>query len=226
MKIFIVFAHPESRSYGGSLLKSMVEHLTSQGHEVRVADLYKQGFKATVTEDDFLNFEKGSRLKGIDASIAAAAADAFTDDVKEAQANLMWADFVLFQSPLWWFSVPAILKGWFDRVFSGGFAYGTPEDDKLKNSTLIGRKAMLVLTAAIKKEPSTGKSIHVPMNDLLLPITRGTLKFIGLTVLPSYVMYDVDNATEETFAKDAKYLNGLLDNIDTIEPIDFHRRSA
>ncbi|CCK70363.1 NAD(P)H-dependent oxidoreductase KNAG_0E00950 [Huiozyma naganishii CBS 8797] len=225
MKVFVVFAHPDIRSYNGSLLKVMTSHLTSQGHEVKVSDLYKEKFKTNVDEDDFLNFEKGSRLKIIDASMDAAAENALTDDVKKAQENLLWADFIIFQFPLWWYSVPAILKGWFDRVFSGGFAYGIPNDDGMGDGILRGKKAMLLTTVGVRGEPYGPRGINGPMTDLLFPITHGTLFFVGLTVYPSFCIYHVDHATQETFERDSIKLMDTLDNIDSIKPIPFRKQT-
>lgn len=121
-KILIVFAHPEEKSFNGSLLKAYVKHLESKGHQVKISDLYKQNFKAVVDRDDFLNLDKNARFQQAAASYGAYAAKQLTPDVVAEQEKLLWADTIIFHFPIWWFGLPAILKGWVDRVFACGFA--------------------------------------------------------------------------------------------------------
>lgn len=115
MNILIVFAHPERHSLNGALLDIAVAELQSQGHEVQVSDLYTMHWKAAVDRSDFPDLPTGERLKVASASSHEFAADGLTDDVKAEQEKLLWADTVILQFPLWWFAMPAILKGWVDR---------------------------------------------------------------------------------------------------------------
>lgn len=133
-----------------------------------------------------------------------AAAGAVTHDVAEHQAAVEWCDRLLLVFPLWWWSMPAILKGWIDRVFSTDFAYGSRD--------LRGRKAMLCATAETKSErfaPTDG-------NNPLHHIERGILKFCGFEVAPSFVVaniYDVADADRKKMLVDfeqwiARHLTG------------------
>ncbi|WP_246014345.1 NAD(P)H-dependent oxidoreductase [Paenibacillus rhizophilus] len=124
MNVLIVYAHPEPESFNGALKDLAVAALTEEGHLVQVSDLYAMKFKAAADRDDFLmpvnpDFFKYQLEQG-----HASRTNTFSPDIKEEQEKLLWADFVIFQFPLWWYSVPAILKGWFDRVFASGFVYG------------------------------------------------------------------------------------------------------
>ena len=116
MKVFIVFAHPERRSLNGALLTTTVEELEAQGHEVQVSDLYAMQWKSQVDRADFPHLSPEARLKVAHASAEATASNTLTDDVKREQEKLLWADTVIFQYPMWWMGMPAILKGWFERV--------------------------------------------------------------------------------------------------------------
>ncbi|XXS74276.1 NAD(P)H-dependent oxidoreductase [Sorangium sp. So ce131] len=127
MNLLIVYAHPEPRSLNGALRDRMVATLTAAGHEVLVSDLYAQGWKAALDRADFPAEPEGAPLGVIDASHRAFAHGTQTPDVAEEQRRLLWADAVILQFPLWWFSMPAILKGWVERVFAHGFAYGVGE---------------------------------------------------------------------------------------------------
>jgi NAD(P)H dehydrogenase (quinone) len=132
MKVFIVFAHPEPQSLNGALFRTAVDELKAQGHEVRVSDLYAMQWKCQVDRADFPHLSPDARLKVAYASAEATMSSSLTDDVKREQENLLWADTVIFQFPMWWYGMPAILKGWFERVYSLGFAYGLGEHNDTK----------------------------------------------------------------------------------------------
>ncbi len=153
MKILLVFAHPESRSLNGALRDVAVEELMTQGHEVRISDLYADGWKSEVGHADFPLLPPDARLVPVAASKKAFETGALTEDVRAEIDKLLWADVLILQFPLWWFSMPAILKGWVDRVFAYGFAYGVGEHsdkrwgDRYGEGSLAGKRAMLIVTA-------------------------------------------------------------------------------
>src|SRR6266568_1101953 len=121
MKILIVYAHPEPRSLNGSLRDFAVRHLESIGHSVQVSDLYAMRWKAVFDGDDFLARDLDARLDPIGDSKHAFATGTQSPDIAAEQQKLLWADAVILLFPLWWFSLPAILKGWVERVYAYGF---------------------------------------------------------------------------------------------------------
>lgn len=127
MNVLIVYAHPEPQSLTGSLKNFAVERLTQSGHQVQVSDLYAMKWKAAIDADDSLEGASGPRFVPSLDSQRAFANGVQSADIEREQQKLRWADAVLLQFPLWWFSMPAILKGWFDRVYAYGFAYGVGE---------------------------------------------------------------------------------------------------
>ena len=153
MKVLLVFAHPEPCSLSAALRDVAVRELEAQGHQVRVSDLYAMGWKSAVDRADFPRLAADERLVVTAASKDAFYADALTEDVKAEVDKLLWADVLILQFPLWWFAMPAILKGWVDRVFAYGFAYGVGEHsdrrwgDRYGEGTLAGKPAMLIVTA-------------------------------------------------------------------------------
>jgi NAD(P)H dehydrogenase (quinone) len=118
MNVLLVFAHPEPRSLNGALRDVAIEALNAQGHEVRVSDLYAMDWKSEVDRADFPQVSPEARFKPGKASADAFKANALTDDVKAEIENLLWADVLILQFPLWWYAMPAILKGWVDRVYA------------------------------------------------------------------------------------------------------------
>ncbi|MEK8171985.1 NAD(P)H-dependent oxidoreductase [Streptomyces sp. M19] len=72
---------------------------------------------------------RGERLVVTRESKRAYTDGTLSEDIRAEQDKLRWADTIVLQFPMWWFGVPAILKGWFDRVFVKGFAYGVKDAD-------------------------------------------------------------------------------------------------
>jgi NAD(P)H dehydrogenase (quinone) len=174
----IVLAHPESQSFCAALVRAAVRRLQAEG-EVRVIDLYSANFDPVIRPSHFPCRASVERFEPMVEQAHQAATAAVTRDVAEHQAALQWCDRLLLAFPLWWWSMPAILKGWVDRVFSTDFAYGA--------SDLAGRIAMICATAETKAarfEPKDGRN---PLHH----IERGILKFCGFTVAPSFVVSDI-----------------------------------
>lgn len=111
MNILIVYSHPSKNSYTFQVLEQLKQELTWPDCELKVSDLYSIDFQTDMNEieyerEGFARFELP-----------------VSDDVKNEQQKLEWADCVIFLYPVWWSDCPAKLKGWFDRVYSVGYAY-------------------------------------------------------------------------------------------------------
>lgn len=231
MKVFIVLAHPDLRSFNGSMFKDTIKHLESQGHEVKFTDLYRENFKAVVDADDFLNFDKNDRLHPARASFNATLSGQLTKDVYDEQEKLKWADLVILQFPLWWYTMPAILKGWFERVYSCGFAYGvgvhdeTHYGDRFGEGVLEGKKAILNVTVGGYPSHYSARGINGNIDDLLFPINHNILYYPGFTVLPPHVTYRTDRATDVEYAQSRDAFFQILDNVDHVEPIAYRRQN-
>jgi NAD(P)H dehydrogenase (quinone) len=232
MKVLLVFAHPESRSLNGALRDVAIKELEAQGHEVRVSDLYADGWKSEVDRADFPALAPDARLEVAPASGQAFTSDSLTADVKAEQQKLLWADALILQFPLWWFSMPAILKGWVDRVFAYGFAYGVGEHndkrwgDRYGEGTLAGKRAMLLVTAGGWEDHYSARGINGSIDDLLFPINHGILYYPGYDVLPPFVIYRVDRLDAGGFAPVAERLRERLRTLATTSPIPYRRQNG
>ncbi|MFT8797890.1 NAD(P)H-dependent oxidoreductase [Zymomonas mobilis] len=231
MNVLIVFAHPERQSLNGALLDVMISELEAQGHKVQISDLYAMQWKATVDRNDFPLLPPDERLKVAEASAQNFAAHQLTEDVQAEQEKLIWADTVILQFPLWWFGMPAILKGWVDRVYACGFAYGVGEHsnkrwgDRYGEGKMAGKRAMLVVTAGGWQEHYSQRGINGPIDDLLFPITHGVLFYPGFTVLPSFVAYRVDRFNEQQFDATAQELRERIKTIESTAPIPYRKQN-
>ncbi|MDU7943960.1 MAG: NAD(P)H-dependent oxidoreductase, partial [Streptococcus salivarius] len=106
MKTLIIYAHPNDKSYNASILETIKENLSSK-HELKVLDLYKERF------DPVLRFDTTHRRRDLAHDVA----------MKDYRDLIIWADQLIFIFPTWWSGMPAILKGFIERVFVAGFAY-------------------------------------------------------------------------------------------------------
>ncbi|KAJ8101615.1 flavoprotein-like protein [Lipomyces tetrasporus] len=232
MKVLLVFAHPEPRSFNGALRDIAVEELKAQGHEVQVSDLYSMNWKSQIDRSDFPTVAPDSLLKVSAASGASFAANTLTDDVKAEHKKLLWADFLILQFPLWWWTMPAILKGWVDRVYSYGFAYGRGEHsdkhwgDRFGEGVFAGKRAMLIVTMGGWEEHYSPRGINGPIDDLLWPINHGILYYPGFEVLPSFLVYRSGRLDANGFDLIADRLRDRMRTLATTSPILYRRQNG
>ncbi|HEY4201543.1 MAG TPA: NAD(P)H-dependent oxidoreductase [Devosiaceae bacterium] len=232
MKILFVFAHPEPKSLSASLRDVAIRELEAAGHEVQVSDLYAMGWKSEVDHADFPSLPSDTRLVPVAASKSAFDTGTLTDDVKAEIEKLLWADALILQFPLWWFAMPAILKGWVDRVYAYGFAYGVGEHsdkrwgDRYGEGTLAGKRAMLIVTAGGWEEHYAARGVNGPIDDLLFPINHGILYYPGYDVLPPFVTYSTDRFNETRFQSAAERLRERMRALETTPPIPYRRQNA
>lgn len=230
MHVLLVYAHPEPRSLNGALKDFAVRHLEAAGHAVQVSDLYAMQWKAALDQQDDTAFEPGARFDA--GSDKAFRNGTQREDIAREQDKLRWADAVILQFPLWWYSMPAILKGWVDRVYAGGFAHGVGEHsdrhwgDRFGEGVLAGKRAMLVVTTGGWQSHYSARGVNGPIDDLLFPIHHGILFYPGFEVLPPYLMYRTGKVDGERFAAACAELGQRLDTLWTTAPIPFRRQNG
>ena len=128
MKVLVVYCHPSKNSFTHMIKESFIRGLEDAGHSYEVSDLYAQGFNPVMSESEYIR-EGFYRLE-----------DPVEKDILNEQAKINSADIVVFIYPDFWTASPAMLEGWFQRVWTYGFAYG----DKPSMKTL--EKAMFLIT--------------------------------------------------------------------------------
>lgn len=232
MNILIVHAHPEPRSLNGSLKNFTVDHLRAAGHQVQVSDLYAMHWKPAIDAADSLDGAAGERFDASLDSKRAFESGRQSPDIATEQQKLRWADAVILQFPLWWYSMPAILKGWVDRVYAFGFAYGVGEHsdarwgDRFGEGSMAGKRAMLMVTTGGWESHYAPRGINGPIDDILFPIQHGVLFYPGFEVLPPFIVYRTSKVDEAAFAGHCERLARRLDALFTDEPIAFRRQNG
>ncbi len=149
-------------------------------------------------------------------------------DIAAEQDKLRWADTVILQFPLWWYSMPAILEGWVDRVFTYKFAYGVGEhsDTRYGEGTLAGKRAVLSVTIGGREPYYSDRGINGPIDDLLFPIQHGILYYPGMDVLPPFVTYAAHRLSPEDFTDTAKAWEQRLLSIEKTAPIAYRPQNG
>lgn len=232
MNVLLVYAHPEPRSLNGALRDFTVRRLEAAGCTVQVSDLYAMGWKASLDAADYLDHDPATRFDPSVDSRRAFASGRQSPDIAAEQDKLRWADALILQFPLWWFSMPAILKGWVDRVYACGFAYGVGEHsdahwgDRYGEGTLAGKRAMLIVTAGGWASHYGPRGINGPLDDLLFPIHHGILYYPGFDVLPPFAVYRTSRVDAAGFARLQDELGQRLDDLWRTEPIAYRRQNA
>jgi len=187
MNILLVFAHPEPHSFNGAMLRTAVAALEAAGHQVQVSDLYAQPFDPVSDRRNFTTVQDVVYFKQQAEEVYAAGHQGFAAEVEAELQKLAWCDVMIWQFPLWWFGVPAVLKGWVDRVFAMGRAYGSGRI--YETGFFRGKRALLSLTTGGPAEAYEPGGLQGDLAGILRPIHRGMLQFTGFTVLAPQVVY-------------------------------------
>ena len=196
MNVLHVYAHHDDpQSLNAALRAEIRRMLESMGHTVVDSDLYRARFQPVLDERDFPDRALPDRFVPNIEIRRALSSGTVPGEIAGELEKLRAADLAIFQFPLWWSSVPAILKGWFDRVLS--FAHAADTEGVSGRPYLRGKKAMLVTTLeAVEEAFGTGSQGGV--RELLAPISVNTLSFAGMDMLPTFIVY---GATPEKTAE-------------------------
>ena len=212
LNVFIIFAHPEPNSLNGALKDLAVLTLKENGNKVKVSDLYGMGFKATLDRDDFLKMQTPNRLMPVLEQLNASKTDGFASDIKAEMEKIEWADLIIFQFPIWYETMPALLKAWFERVLAHGFAHNILEGKVNDQGFLKGKKAMLSFTAGSEKESFYNDISSEDKTKLLPPVTKA-LRFTGLKVIDAFAVFNAMPLSEDDAEKAFDEYKKLLNNI-------------
>lgn len=160
MNYLIVYGHYNPDSFNRALLDVLTGTLGTT-HQVEVRDLYSLHFNPVLTGADMEALEKGTPPV----------------DIQAEQDFVRWADMLIFVYPIWWSSMPAIVKGYIDRVFSFGFAYTV--DETGPRGLLGGKKVYIANTTGADQETNSEYGVFQSMHNLT---DVGIFQFCGLEI--------------------------------------------
>lgn len=176
MKILIVYCHPIKESFNHAVLESVETALSGLGHDCRVADLYAEKFDPVMVEADFAQF-LGKPMP---------------TEIQQEQARFEWAEGIVFIFPVWWWSIPAMLKGWIDRVISYGWAWKDPLNPE--SGYLHSRKLLVIPTAGASKRAFEKRGYD---QSFFTQLTIGTWRYCGITDVTTEFLYEIHADAEQ-----------------------------
>ena len=127
LKHLVVFCNPDEKSLCAAYRDEVVRLTLDTCNEVIVRDLYQIGFQPVLDMEDLAALKKGQT----------------PDDIRVEQDYIRWADLITFVYPVWWTGLPALLKGYIDRVFASGFAYERTKEGTI-NGLLSGKNVIIL----------------------------------------------------------------------------------
>ena len=220
MKLFIVHAHHEPKSFNGALTAAAVETAHALGDEVRVSDLYAMKFDPVSDRRNFTSVKDPSYLKQQAEEAHASHIDGFAPDIAAEMDKLFWCDVLVMQFPLWWFSLPAILKGWVDRVFASGRIYGGGK--WYDRGVFAGKRAMLSVTVggppSMYEPGGLNGDIH---EQVLFHINHGMLAFTGFSVVRPFLVHGPARMSPEQRAAELERYRERIETIGTAPTIAY-----
>jgi NAD(P)H dehydrogenase (quinone) len=176
MNTLIILAHPNEESFTAAICNEVKKHLTFKNHEVRVRDLYKLGFNPILTEDNHTSFYQNNLPK----------------EILMEQNEITWADNLVYVFPCWWCGMPAILKGYFDRVFTNGFSFRFSKDGT--EGLLKGKKAVIFQTASQTEEFMKPNQL---VSSMETSMDIGIFDYCGINVITHKFFFSVPHVNKE-----------------------------
>jgi NAD(P)H dehydrogenase (quinone) len=200
MHALLVYAHPEPTSFTGALKDTACDALRAAGHTVEVSDLYGEKFDPVAGRHDFTGVADGRRFHYQTEQGHAHQSGGFAPDLVREQQRFLRAQLVIWVYPIWWGGMPAILKGWFDRVLAYGFAYS--DGRRYATGFFPNKRGMLCLSTGGTKERFSAGDVYGDIHQVLWPAQRLILEYLGLEALEPFVAYAsprVDQAAREAY---------------------------
>ena len=189
MKYLILYAHPNPKSFNHAVLETVMDALAKAGKEVSVRDLYAQNFNPVLSANDLAGMVQGQ----------------LQPDVMAEQAFISSADLLVVIYPLWWAGMPAILKGYIDRVFTDGFAYHISETGI--EALLKSKKVLLITTTGAPQEMYEASGMFKSMAQTT---GEGIFQFTGMELIEHKYLCAIPHVTDEDRRKMLEELRELI----------------
>ena len=178
MHVLVVLTHPDPESLTAQIARWITAKLAPV-HTVELADLSAEGFAPAFTLEDVQAY----RLEG-----------PVPDDVRREQARVSRADAIVFVHPIYWWGVPAMLKGWIERVFSNGWAWGTGSADGPQGKALLGKQIHLVGLGA------SGEGTyerHGYLDAMHTAVEHGVFDYCSAPVTSSRILHEAEGDVQD-----------------------------
>ena len=202
LNALIVTAHPFTHSFNLALSAQAEQQLRQAGWHVEVSNLYQQGFSPIAGALDVgeRHLLEGANLLQLQAE--AVKQNRLADDILTEQAKLNSADLIILQFPIWWGTMPAMLKGWLERVFSYGYAYG-------EQYALEGKALMMSVTTGGARDDEERQYYDDKLQDL----ANETFGYMKMRCLPAFICHGPASSSQDERVAELKRFGDTLDTL-------------
>jgi len=178
LNLLTVFSHPFTDKYPAAVMSAFHEPFVAAGHSIDLLDLHAEDFDPRFTKEDHAHFWGGP----------------IPEDVASFHARVEEADRLAFIFPVYWWGMPAMMKGWIERVFTGGWAYafgsGVQDRGKAPPKSLLGNRPTILLGIGGSSKATYDKYGY--SNAMRTQIDVGTFAYCGITDVQSHLFFDVE----------------------------------
>ena len=184
MRVLVIYCHPVAESFAAAAHKAVLQTLIEAGHEVTDVDLYAEDFDPVMSRQerlDYLNTDRNER------------------PVKRYDEQLAAADAIVLVYPAWWYGMPAMLKGYFDRVWLPGVAFDVTPDGRVLTERLQRIRRIVVVTTY----GGPWWMVRIALGDPARKIVSRAVRALcgrGCRV-DWYVQYNMDRATPRRLSR-------------------------
>ncbi len=177
------------------MFRAASDTFAAGGYEIKTSDLHEMAFDPASSRKNFTTVKDPNYLKLQIEEMYATESNGFSEEIESEIKKIEWCDLMIWQFPLWWFGLPAVLKGWVDRVFAMGRTYGGGRI--YQSGVFRGKRAMLSLTTGGPEDAYRKGGFNGNIAAILRPIQRGVLQFVGFDVLAPHIVYGPTRMTDE-----------------------------
>lgn len=212
MNVLVISAHDDTKSYVASLHNTALGVFERTEDKVMVSDLYAQQFNPVASLLDF-KIKSSSHVNYMfEQQRASNTRNGFSPDLQSEMDKVKKADLIIVHFPLWWGSVPAVLKGWFERVFAMGFAWNS--DNRYSKGLLKGKKVLLCVSVGDPQSFYSSDGMHkATVEQHLYGLTHSTLAYCGLDVYKPFIIHNVTAGSDEELEEKVEEYRLMLQGI-------------
>lgn len=190
MNIFVLHYFDDKNSFNHRIFLRICDFFEQSGSNVETTELTHDNFDPVSGRNNFTACSNNDFFSQKKEERHAAAQKTFHPDIEREIAKLEKCDFLLWQFPLRHFSMPAVLKGYIDKHFALGRIYGGL--NIYENGFFRGKRTLLSIVSDYDEEYFRPGGIHGNIHEILNPIHRGILQYIGFDVLGDQIFYAPD----------------------------------
>lgn len=221
-----VYAHPDGKSFNQQVFDFGRAELTKT-HDIVTTDLYAAGWDPVLSERD-LGFHADADDTFLNRWATAYNNGDLPVEIHAEQQKLLDADLIVLQFPLWWYNLPAILKGWIDRVFTSGFGFDLPlGPDRLPRryggGLLAGKRAFVVVSAGETARALGPRGLGGDIDSLMFGLTHGVLWYTGVATYPLHVIADADDLDAAAVQREIDRLTYRIRGLSKEDVIPYRR---